>query len=132
MGSLEHRPDDGTISPTLWAVALTGAVMTLVSPFLFGASGVVSTGIGAALAVANLWAMGKLVRGLLGGASGSGGGMGWAPLGLLKLFGLFVVLYILVRHDLARVLPLAFGYVALPFGIVLSQLRTGTPARREN
>jgi lipid-A-disaccharide synthase-like uncharacterized protein len=126
--SIESKNDDGAIGATLWTVALAGAVLTLSSPLIFGASGVISAGLGAGLAVGNLWAIGRIVRGLLGGT----GGLTWGPLGLLKLFALFLVLYILIRHDLARVLPLAFGYLALPFGIVLSQLRAGSPARGEN
>jgi lipid-A-disaccharide synthase-like uncharacterized protein len=126
--SVERRNDDGNVGPTLWTVALTGVVLTLCSPLVFGVSGVVSTGIGGAMAVANLWAISRLVRGLVGG----GRGLTWGPLGAIKLMALFLVLYILLRHDLAKVLPLAFGYLALPIGVVLSQLRTNAPARGEN
>jgi lipid-A-disaccharide synthase-like uncharacterized protein len=126
--SLDSKNDDGAIGATLWTVALAGAVITLCSPLIFGAGGVVSAGLGAGLAVGNLWAIGRLVRGLLGGNRGAT----WGPLGVLKLLVLFLVLYVLIRHDLAKVLPLAFGYLALPFGIVLSQLRAGSPARGEN
>ncbi len=128
MTSLDSRNEDGAIGATLWTVALSGAVLTLSSPLLFGSAGVVSTGLGAALAVGNLWAIGRLVRGLVGGSRNST----WGPLGVLKLAGVFLVLYVLIRHDLAKVMPLAFGYLALPFGIVLSQLREGKPARGEN
>lgn len=127
--SLQTNSDEGNIGPILWTVALTGAVLTLCSPVLFGAAGVVSSGLGALLAVANLWAIGRLVRGLLGAASR---GVTWGPLGVLKLAALFFVLYVLIRYEIAQVLPLAFGYLALPFGIVLSQLRTSSPARGEN
>jgi lipid-A-disaccharide synthase-like uncharacterized protein len=128
MTSLDSRNDDGAIGATLWTVALSGAVLTLCSPLIFGSGGVVSTGLGALLAVGNLWAIGKLVRNLLGGSRGAT----WGPLGVLKLVALFLVLYVLLRSDIAKVLPLAFGYLALPFGIVLSQLRAGSPARGEN
>jgi hypothetical protein len=127
MSNVENTTENGNVGPTLWTVALTGAVLTLGSPLLFGLEGAVSTGIGAALAVANLWGIARLVRGMVGGR-----GATWGPLGAIKLLVLFLVLYILVRHDIAEVMPLAFGYLALPIGIVLGQLRTSSPARGEN
>lgn len=120
--------EDGNIVATLWSVAFVGALLTLISPLLFGVGSVVSTGLGGALAVGNLWSIGKLVRGLLGNSARR---LSWGPLGMLKLAGLFLLLYIVVQRGLAQVLPLGFGYLALPIGVVLSQLRTTTPARGE-
>lgn len=127
MGSLESGKPDGNVGRTLWTVALTGAVLTLGSSLVFGADAVVSSGVGGALAVANLWAISRLVRGLV-----AGGGLTWGPLGAVKLLALFLVLYVLLRHRLVEVLPLAFGYLALPIGIVFSQLRDSSPAQGEN
>jgi len=103
--------------------------LTLVSPALFGVRGVVSTGIGAILAVANLWAIARLVRGLLGN---SGRKLTWGPFGLIKLAALFLFLGIVVKNGYADVLPLAFGYLGLPIGIVFSQLRPTSPAQGEH
>ena len=120
--------DDGNIAGALWAVAAVGAVLTLLSLQVFGVSGVVSTGLGAALAVLNLWLIARLVRSFLGGGSGRA----WGPLGMIKLAVLFVVLGVILKRGWAEVLPLAFGYAALPLGIVLGQLKSTSPARREN
>lgn len=119
---------DGNIAPALWSVAIVGVVLALLSLQVFGVAGVVSTALGAALAVVNLWLIARMVRGFLGG----GPGRAWGPIGMIKLAGLFIVLGILLKRGYAEVLPLAFGYAALPLGIVLAQLKSTTPARREN
>jgi len=119
-----------TVGSSLWSVAVVGALLTLLSPLLFGALGVVSVGIGAALAVANLWAIARTVRAFLGAASG-GRRPSWLALAALKLVVLFGLLGALVKNGWAEVLPLALGYVALPLGIVLSQFRTDAPVHEE-
>jgi hypothetical protein len=43
---------------------------------------------------------------------------------MLKFGLLFVGVLFLVRGGYAKVLPLAFGYAALPLGIVVSQLKS--------
>jgi hypothetical protein len=121
--------DDGNIAPALWSVAIVGALLALGSPFLFGVGGVVSTGLGAGLAVLNLWAIARLVRAFLGAGPGRAS---WGPLGMLKLAILFVLLAVVIKRGWAEVLPLAFGYAALPLGIVLAQLKSTSPARGEN
>lgn len=128
MKSPESQKQEGNLRGALWAVALAGAVLNLSAPLVFSLSKVVSTGIGSALAVANLWAISWLARRFLGG----GAGFGWAPLGALKILSLFLVLYVLLKHHLVEILPLAFGYLALPIGVVLSQLRDGSQVQEEN
>jgi len=123
--------EDGNVAPALWSVAICGALVTLGALPLFGVSKLPSAALGAGLAVANLWAMSKLVRGFLGGGSGTARAS-WGPVGFLKLAVLFVVLGFAVRRGLVDVLPLAFGYAALPLGIVLSQLKSSAAARGEN
>lgn len=119
---------DGDIAPALWSVAIVGVVLSLLSLQVFGLGGVVSTGLGGALAVLNLWLIARMVRGFLGG----GPGRAWGPIGMIKLAALFIVLGIILKRGLAEVLPLAFGYASLPLGIVLAQLKSPSPARREN
>ncbi|HET9955456.1 MAG TPA: ATP synthase subunit I [Polyangiaceae bacterium] len=114
--------DEASIAPVLWAVAIVGVLLALASASLFGSRGFTSTLIGAALAVANLWAMARLVRGLLGAGPGRAA---WGPLGMVKIAALFLVLWIILKRGYADVLPLALGYAALPVGIVLAQLRNG-------
>jgi len=128
MSSAETTSEDGNIGPTLWSVTVVGALLTLASPALFGVRGVVSTGLGALLAVGNLWAIARLVRGLLG----SGSKLTWGPFGAVKLAALFVLLGVVIKNGYADVLPLAFGYLALPIGIVLAQLRPASRAQGEH
>jgi hypothetical protein len=129
MSTPETTSEDGNIGPTLWSVAVVGALLTLASPALFGVRGVVSSGMGAILAVANLWAIAKMVRGFL---NASGKKLTWGPFGVVKLAALFLLLGIIVKNGYADVLPLAFGYLALPIGIVLAQLRTPSAAQGEH
>ena len=119
---------DGNIASALWSVAIVGVVLSVLSLQVFGVAGVVSSGLGAALAVVNLWLIARMVRGFLGG----GPGRAWGPIGMIKLAGLFIVLGIILKRGYAEVLPLAFGYAALPLGIVLAQLKSTSSARREN
>jgi hypothetical protein len=123
----ESLKRDGNIAPALWSVAISGLVLTLLSLQLFGVGGVVSTALGGALAVVNLWVIARMVRGFLGGSARA-----WGPIGMIKLAALFIVLGILLKRGFAEVLPLALGYAALPLGIVLAQLKSAPPASREN
>ncbi len=119
---------DSSLGPALWSVAVAGALVTLTSPALFGAMGVVSVGVGAALALSNLWLIGRTVRAFLGT---SGSRPSWALVAVLKFAGLFLLLTAAVRHGVIELLPLGFGYAALPLGIVLSQFRASAPVRGE-
>lgn len=124
----ERAQEDGNIAPALWGVSISGAVLAVGAFLLFDRSAVVSSLLGSALAALNLWAIARMVRGFLGGS----GARSWAPLGMLKLLLLFVVVGVLLKQGFAQVLPLAFGYAALPLGIVLAQLRTAPTVREEN
>lgn len=108
---------------TLWSVAICGAVLTLASPWLFGSRGMLGVALGALIAALNLWALARVVRALLGGA-----GLPWIVLGGFKLLGLLALVGLLLKLGVTTMLPLGFGYAALPLGIVLSQLRGGRPA----
>ena len=123
----ESLKTDGDVAPVLWSVALVGVFLSLLSLQLFGLRAAPSTVLGSALAVLNLWLIARMVRGFLGGA-----GRAWAPLATIKLVALFIVLGIFLKRGWAEVLPLAFGYAALPLGIVLAQLKSPSPERREN
>ena len=116
---------DGNVATALWSVAIVGLVLSLLSLQVFGPGGVVSTALGGALAVLNLWLIARMVRGFLGG----GPGRAWGPIGMIKLAALFIVLAIILKRGLAEVLPLALGYAALPLGIVLAQLKPTQPVR---
>jgi hypothetical protein len=115
--------EEQQLRATLWAVASCGAVLTLASPFVLGQSGVLGVALGSVIATLNLWALARVVRALLTGAS-----LPWVVLGGLKLLGLLALVGLLIKLGVTTLLPLGFGYAALPLGIVLSQLRGGRPA----
>jgi hypothetical protein len=121
------KTEHGNIAAALWSVAIVGVVFALLSLQVFGPHAVPSTLLGSALAVLNLWLIARMVRGFLGGA-----GRTWAPLATVKLVGLFILLGVILKRGWAEVLPLAFGYAALPLGIVLAQLKSPSSERREN
>ena len=115
--------EESNLGPALWSVAVAGALVTLTSPVLFGATGVVSVGIGAAMAVANLWLVGRTVKAFLGAR---GSRPSWGALAVVKLIAMFLLLGAAVKNGWLEVLPLGFGYAALPLGIVLSQFRASS------
>jgi hypothetical protein len=106
----------------LWAIALTGALLTLAAPFVLGRSGVVGVALGAAIAAFNLWSLGRIVRAFMNGA-----GLPWALLGMLKLFGLLAVVGLVLKLGITTAIPLAIGFAALPVGIVFAQLGAARP-----
>jgi hypothetical protein len=125
-----ERPSDeeSSLGPALWSVAVAGALLTLSSPLLFGATGIVSVGAGAVLAVSNLWLVGRTVRAFL---NPRGSRPSWGLLAVLKLGAMLLLLGAAVSKGWLEVLPLGFGYAALPLGIVLSQFRASSPVRGE-
>jgi hypothetical protein len=117
-----RNDDEQGLRPALWAIALTGALLTLASPFVLGRGGVVGVALGSAIASLNLWALGRIVRAFTNGA-----GLPWAILGALKLFGLLAVIAVVLKLGITSVLPLTIGYAALPVGIVVAQLSAARP-----
>ena len=106
----------------LWAILLTGAALTLASPFVLGRSGILGVALGSGIAAFNLWALGRIVRAFMNGA-----GLPWVLLAAFKLFGLLVVVAVLLKLGITTVIPLAVGYGALPVGIVFAQLGAARP-----
>ena len=114
--------EDSGLRAALWATALSGAALTLASPFVFGRSGAIGVALGSGIAAFNLWALGRIVRAFMNGA-----GLPWLLLGALKLVGLLVVVAGVLKLGLTTVIPLAVGYGALPVGIVFAQLGAARP-----
>jgi hypothetical protein len=114
--------DDHGLRTALHAVAISGAVLTLGSPFVLGLRGIVGVALGAAIATLNLWALGRIVRAFMNGA-----GLPWALLGALKLVGLLALLAVVLELGITGVIPLTIGYGALPLGIVFAQLAAARP-----
>jgi len=110
------------VRTALWAIALTGAALTLASPFVLGKQGVVGVALGSAIAAFNLWSLARIVRAFMGGA-----GLPWVLLAAFKLIGLLVVVALVLKSGLTTVIPLVVGYAALPVGIVFAQLGAARP-----
>jgi hypothetical protein len=118
--------EDNGLKAALWAIALSGAVLTLGSPFVLGKGGVLGVALGALIAALNLWALGRVVRALMNGA-----GLPWVLLGGAKLVALLALVAAILQLGITTLLPLAIGYAALPLGIVFSQLGGGRAASRQ-
>lgn len=114
--------DQNGIATALWSVAVVGVLLTVGAPLLLGSGSRSSLALGATLAVGNLWAVARMVRGFLNPAGGVRSP--WLSLAMLKFGLLFLGVLFLVRGGFAQILPLALGYAALPLGIVVSQLKT--------
>ncbi len=119
---MARSDEDNGLRAALWGVALTGAALTLASPFVLGQSGVLGVALGSALAGFNLWALARIVRAFINGA-----GLPWAILAALKLIGLLAVVALLLKLGVTTVVPLAIGYLAMPVGIVCAQLSMARP-----
>jgi hypothetical protein len=109
--------DDQGVRAALIAIAITGGLLTLASPFVLGKGAVFGVALGAAIAAFNLWALARIVRAFMNGA-----GLPWVLLGAMKLFGLLAVVALVLHLGIAGVVPLAVGFVALPIGIVFAQM----------
>ncbi len=116
----QNPPTDGVIETSLLVVAAVG-VLGVVAGWFFGGPRVAwSVGTGAAVALANLWVLARVMRALLGPTAKQ---LPWTFVAVVKLLVLFGGLYGLVSWGLVDPVPLFIGYGALPVGIVLAQLR---------
>lgn len=115
---------DHAFRVTLRAVSGVALLFTAGAFVRAGTDAALSTFLGGATAVLNLMAMRRILASLVAGtAEGSvNRGKAWASLAVLKLFGLFVGISILLMKGIAAPLPFLFGYVALPVGIVVGTL----------
>jgi hypothetical protein len=125
MNRTETERDDG-LGRSLWAVAVAGVTLALLSPFAFGKEAMLGVAIGAALAFGNLYAIAAIVRGFLRGA-----GLPWGVFGALKFAALLFLIWIVLKNGWADVMPLVVGYAALPLGIVVGQLGRNVPSRQK-
>jgi hypothetical protein len=141
----EHHPRprlDARLRVSLVAVALTGAAFALVTLPLFGIFAAFSVAVGAGLATGNLWALARIVAALLpDGENAEPKNAGpkntgpkntgpWVLVGLLKMFGLIAVVWLLMRQGLVSVLPMVVGFGALPIGIAIGALVSDRGASR--
>ena len=125
MTSTKTDRDDG-FTRLITAVVVTALVLALLAPFALGSGAMLGVAIGGLLAVANLWAIGFVVSAMLRGASLSFGAVAG-----LKFGALVFVIWVVLKNGWAGAMPLAFGYAALPLGLVIGQLARGLPSRQK-
>jgi hypothetical protein len=110
--------DIGLTRPLL-AVAAIGAVAALVALAIYDGSKGAGVAVGAVLATANLWAFARIGTAALGRR---GVGTPWILIAPLKLGLLFAAVVALLKAQIAGPIDFLVGYLALPVGIVISQL----------
>lgn len=117
-----------TLRVALWSVVLFGVTGAIMAALFAGVSAMFGVAVGAALAAANLWTIGVVVRGYMGQLNPN---VPWGLVGLLKFVLLFAGVYALLKSGLVPAGALFIGYGALPLGIVGAQLGGGmSPHRR--
>ncbi len=91
-----------------------------------GGGAAASTLVGGAVAVANLMAMRQILGGVIDSTTEGdlNKGRRWGTLAVLKLFGLFAVVALVLIRKWAAPIPFVVGYVALPVGIAVGALLT--------
>jgi hypothetical protein len=122
-----RRPLDERLRATLVTVALCGVVLSVGGLVSRGSFAALSVGIGAAIAAINLWALARIVTALLPdgtkiAAHVPGSAATWSLLATLKMCGLFLVVWLLLRYALVSPLPMLVGFGALPIGIAIGAL----------
>jgi hypothetical protein len=112
---------DARLRRSLVGVVLSGAVLSAGALLVLGVREAVSVAAGAAIAAGNLWILSRIVAALLGASEprqGSTRTAGlWAAIALLKMFGLFALVWLLMRYEVVSPLWMVVGFAALPAGI---------------
>jgi hypothetical protein len=110
---------DPGLMPALSGVAIVAAVLALAAFAFFGAGIGAGVLLGGAIATANLWLLGRLVRAMLG----QGGSTAvWAVVAVVKLLALVAGVWAILKSGALSPLSLVGGYTALPIGITLGSL----------
>jgi hypothetical protein len=126
MTATRTRDPEAALQAGLWSILAIGAALGLGALALSGWRAALSLAAGAGLGAGDLWALGRIVRGLLepNGAKGP-----WIVVGVTKWLGVLGILYLLIRSGFADILPLALGLGTLPLGILMAQLVSPRPSR---
>jgi hypothetical protein len=103
----------------VFAVAAIGIVAALGALALGGVQVAIGVAVGASTATLNLWAFTRLGTAFL---SRRGLHASWGALAGIKLIGLFGAVSVLLKMEVADPISFVVGYLALPIGIVMSQL----------
>ena len=129
---------DARMRRSLWAVALTGAVLTVAAVLFAGPSTGLSVAVGAAIATGNLWALARIFAAILPSGEDAAEGArsqsraGWSLVAILKLFALIGAVWLLMKHDLVSPLAMLVGFGSLPIGIALGSLVSDRSAPRDS
>jgi hypothetical protein len=119
---METIPEDTAMQRTHKAVATVGGVLSVVALSFFGGKVGVGVFAGAVVASLNLLVLSRTVRNVVDGGQAS-----WAAIAVLKFLTLMAVTYGLLKNHLVDPMGLAFGFGALPFGIVLAGTFSSSP-----
>jgi ATP synthase I chain len=118
-------PLDARMRRAILTVGMTGAVGGLGALVVAGPTVAFSVAVGGALATLNLWALARIIAALLpvdDRAARAQSRVGWALVGMIKMVALVAVVWLLMRHGVVAVLPMALGLGALPIGIAIGSL----------
>ena len=115
--------------PALFAsVAASGIALTAGTWAVAGSHAATSTGAGAAIALANLWALRGIVNVLVASAAGARSSSGMGFFLVPKLIALFGIVWLLLARHVVSAGPLALGYASLPIGVAIGALVCEKPA----
>jgi len=116
---------DRRMRTSLVAVAATGATMALAASVVSGPRAGASAGLGAALAVANLWALARIVAALLPATAPGAQAQSraaWGLVALVKMVAVLAVAWLLMRHGLVSPVGMLVGVCGLPIGVAIGSL----------
>lgn len=112
---------DARMQTSIACVAVCGAVLALGARLVLDRGTAGSVAVGAAIAVANLWMLARVVAAGLRGVR-ERRSIAWAPLAVLKTFALFAGVWILLRYGGIAPIAMTVGLAALPIGIAIGSL----------
>jgi hypothetical protein len=103
----------------VYAVAVIGVMSSFGALLFAGTAAAVGVAVGASVATLNLWAFTRIGTVFL---SRRGLRTSWGLLAIFKLVGLFAAVGLVLKMEVADPISFLIGYLALPVGIVASQL----------
>ncbi len=115
---------DARLKTSILAVLALGAAFGLAGAVLFGMRAGFSVVVGASVAAANVWALAKVIAGLLpaDGQAPAGGVASWLVMALLKVVALFGGVWLLMSRHVVSPLPLFVGIGCMPIGIAIGAI----------
>ena len=106
---------DPSMTAAYITVCAAGGLLFLGAGLTYGARTMLAVGLGAALAVSNLWVLERLVAAFLKTTGGR-----WTAIATVKAAVLLAVVTFLVKSGAVDLLPIVVGFGSLPIGIVFS------------